>query len=434
MVNRAMNKPNRVAGIERLRYQAQRYLTKRALTESLIEAPVAQDLAVIATVPCYDEPTVWPLLTSLWDAAPPDGTLEVLLLVNASTADAAPVHQRNRRLLDEIAAFDASHGDARRRAYGIHQPALPVRHAGVGLARKLVMDEALGRLVQNRPGGGVICCLDADCRVDPDYWQAVAGDRWGPADWGGASIYFEHDGADSADTPIGRYELYLRYYRNALRWVGHPHAFHTVGSAMAVSSTAYAAVGGMNRRQAGEDFYFLKKLMTHGALRDIIGTTVRPANRSSHRVPFGTGRAVKAQQTAPCMMVPGLAGFLRLAPLFEEISRGRMPAGAAARLDPALMDFLTDKGFATRLNEIRANSASTGAFARRFFAWFDGLKVRQWLNYWCANGGHTVPVAEAAQALLSELSGQLDHREPDLAGAFRRLDKVTGGPAARFPG
>jgi hypothetical protein len=63
-----------------LRYQARRYLTKQAHGDALLQAPVPGDLAVVATVPCYDEPTVLPLLDSLWRAAPPAGAFEVLLL------------------------------------------------------------------------------------------------------------------------------------------------------------------------------------------------------------------------------------------------------------------------------------------------------------------------------------------------------------------
>jgi hypothetical protein len=42
------------------------------------------------------------------------------------------------------------------------------------------------------------------------------------------------------------------------------YAYHTVGSAMAVKAYQYVKVGGMNRRQAGEDFYFIQKLVHSG--------------------------------------------------------------------------------------------------------------------------------------------------------------------------
>jgi hypothetical protein len=430
-----MQRRSRVTSVQTLRYQARRYLTKHALTDALVKDPVARQLQVVAAVPCYDEPTVTPLLESLWAAAPPRGKLEVLCLVNASVADGAAVHQRNRRLVREVVAFDARHGDGQRRVYALHQPALPVRHAGVGLARKLAMDEALRRLARNGPGGGLICCLDADCRVDPDYWQALAGQLNPAPGWSGGSLYFEHDDAESAATPIGRYELYLRYYRNALRMIGHPHGFHTVGSAMAVASHAYAAVGGMNRRQAGEDFYFAKKLMLFGGFSDLCGTTVRPGNRISQRVPFGTGQALQLQQTRNTLLVPGPADFLLLAPLFEHVLAGREPAAIVAVVDPRLAEFLLARGLAARLAEIGANTTSPAAFAQRFFAWFDGLKVRQWLNHCRAAGSSMTDVNDAAAWLAARLGDRRIADDPmNLAGWFRRLDRAGGAPAARFRG
>ena len=54
------------------------------------------------------------------------------------------------------------------------------------------------------------------------------------------------------------YELYLRYLRNAMQWCGYPHSIHTVGSSFAVRASAYVKQGGMNRRQAADDFRILR--------------------------------------------------------------------------------------------------------------------------------------------------------------------------------
>ncbi len=60
---------------------------------------------------------------------------------------------------------------------------------------------------------------------------------------------------------------------------------------MAVRAKTYAKVGGMNRRKAGEDFYFMHKIMPQGEFSEINQTCVFPSCRVSDRVPFGTGRA-----------------------------------------------------------------------------------------------------------------------------------------------
>src|SRR5213594_3575687 len=87
---------------------------------------------------------------------------------------------------------------------------------------------------------------------------------------------------------IAAYELHLRYYVRALRYAGFPYAHHTIGSCMAVRADVYKKQGGMNKRQAGEDFYFLQKIIPLGHFTDLTETKVIPSSRPSDRVPFGT--------------------------------------------------------------------------------------------------------------------------------------------------
>ena len=86
--------------------------------------------------------------------------------------------------------------------------------------------------------------------------------------------------------------MHLRYYKNALAFTGLPYAYHTVGSSFALTAAAYARQGGMNRRKAGEDFYFINKLIKGENFGEIMGAKVVPSSRISDRVPFGTGRAL----------------------------------------------------------------------------------------------------------------------------------------------
>ena len=79
-------------------------------------------------------------------------------------------------------------------------------------------------------------------------------------------------------------------YVIGLSYAGSPYAFHAIGSTMSCTAEAYAAVRGMNRRTAAEDFHFLDKLAKLGRIGHIEKTTVFPSPRTSHRVPFGTGQ------------------------------------------------------------------------------------------------------------------------------------------------
>lgn len=169
---------------------------------------------------------------------------------------------------------------------------LPHKKAGVGLARKIGMDAALNRF-SSIDHDGLIVCLDGDCAVSTNYLTELL--RCEKAKINGLSIAFEHD-VNSIDNQRNKqivdYEIFLRYYVHALRSAGYPHAFHTVGSSMACRASAYAKIGGMNTRKAGEDFYFLHKLIPQGGFYDLTTATVFPSSRVSERVPFGTGRAM----------------------------------------------------------------------------------------------------------------------------------------------
>jgi hypothetical protein len=137
----------------------------------------------------------------------------------------------------------------------------------------------------------------------------------------GCSIYFEHPLDGPLDVKvyeaIAAYELHLRYYVHGLRYAGFPHAHHTIGSCMAVRADVYKQQGGMNKRKAGEDFYFLQKIFPLGAFTELTDTTVNPSPRGSDRVPFGTGKAVQAHLAGNKISTYPLEAFLDLKMLFD---------------------------------------------------------------------------------------------------------------------
>ena len=82
-----------------------------------------------------------------------------------------------------------------------------------------------------------------------------------------------------------------------MKFANLPYSYHTIGSAFAVSASSYAKQGGMNRRKAGEDFYFISKLIKGEKFGEITKTKVIPSPRISDRVPFGTGRSIMKELT-----------------------------------------------------------------------------------------------------------------------------------------
>ena len=391
---------------------------------------------LIIVIPCHDEPDLLETFRSLWRCQRPGGGVQVITVINGSPEDPPPVRRRNQETFDLARAWIARHPDPLLTFELVHVPDLPPKHAGVGLARRIGMDQAAERFFQAGNRDGVIVCLDADCTVQPNYLHSLETHFRDHPGSPGCSIHFEHpfDTLDPrARLGIVSYELYLRVYRQGLRWSGFPHASHTVGSSMAVRAGSYRRQGGMNRRQAGEDFYFLHKIMPEGGFTDLTATTVHPAPRSSHLVPFGTGRAMGdwLAGTETCYRVYDPEVFRELKELFRMAGGlfDKAREAEIARLPEPIQGFLSEKAGLERLAAIRANTASPETFGKKFFEWFNGFLVLKYIH-WATERFHPrVPVEQAAVTMLHWLC-QPRPATTDaetLLTRFRQLDRQPAG-------
>ena len=254
------------------------------------------DLRVIVVIPIYNEEDLNPTLESLFlNQESYSFSIEVIALVNDSSNEKKEVKELNQKTFIHLKNFANKNNNEKAFLIPIYMDDLDPKHAGVGWARKLGMDLALERfkLIESN---GIIVGLDADTVVASNYFIEIDS-FFQVSKIQAVSIHFEHpiNGNNYTDfhyNQIINYELHLRYYKNALSYVGVPYAFHTIGSAFALTARAYARQGGMNRRKAGEDFYFINKLIKGEKFGEIINTIVKPSPRVSNRVPFGTGRAI----------------------------------------------------------------------------------------------------------------------------------------------
>jgi hypothetical protein len=310
------------------------------------------------------------------------------------------------------------------------------------------MDEALVRFCQAGNPRGVIACLDADCLCDSNYLQSIEAHFRACPDTPGCSIYFEHPlvGLSAAHAQaIVRYELFLRYYRHGLRFSGYPHAAYTIGSCMAVRAHIYAQQGGMNRRSAGEDFHFLRKVMALGGFSELCSTRVLPSPRVSQRTPFGTGRAVAARMRRQSFAATSrdvhsaysprvFRDLGQLVDLVPTLFRTTEPDVALAALPPPLASFLEQHAFVRRVQEMRANCAAPESFAKRFYRWFDPLRAFQYVR-WSTLGCYGWVSLVSAARILSGWHGGASPGRAAVANAeellqhFRDLDRF-GVPSA----
>lgn len=256
----------------------------------------SKDLKIIVVIPSYNEKNIQPTIDSLFLKQDDFSfNAEVIVLINNSESEIEEIKEQNLLTLKTLQNLSETYSNSNMHLIPVLIGDLDAKHAGVGWARKLGMDIATQRF-RTINFNGIIVGLDADTVVESNYLNSIYS-FFSNNNFNAASIYFEHPvtGDSLSDVHLEQikyYELHLRYYKNSLNYSNLPYSFHTIGSAFALTASAYARQGGMNRRKAGEDFYFINKLIKGEIFGEINDTKVMPSPRVSNRVPFGTGRAI----------------------------------------------------------------------------------------------------------------------------------------------
>ena len=383
------------------------YYSRFNVAKAYIKEPPNNDVHCIVVIPCFNEPDIATSLRSLLACSPTLFPVEIIVVVNSPENAADNIIARN---LDTLATIEEiKHANHRNdiKIFAVYCPNLPKKHAGVGFARKIGMDEAVRRFDQIERADGIIINFDADSTCNTQYLSTIENYFIKNPKIEAASIYFEHP-LQGADYPpeiysaIAKYELYLRYFVAAQRYAGFPYAFHTIGSAFAIKADTYAAAGGMNRRKAGEDFYFLQKIIPRGRYGEIFSAHVYPSPRESMRVPFGTGASItKMCATTNEYVVYNPEAFEILKRFFATADALRI--GGDADTDYRLKDFLTINNFYQEIDGMVSNSASQRTFLQRFFAWFDAFRLLKFLNFVHEKYIHKIPVEDAAAYIATKM-------------------------------
>jgi len=376
-----------------LRAIIEKYLKTRVVTGPWrIEGCTGSGFAGAVVIPALAESANLPATLLSLAANPPECLREFLVLIAVNhRADASPEDRLdNQRTLELLQTGNPRWGRLNLAWVDAASPGLelPVKGGGVGLARRIGLDLALGRL-DHAGRDPLLVCLDADTVVRPDYLPAIV-EHFRSCRAGGAAIPYRHQqgATPEAERLITRYELFLRGYILGLELAGSPYAFHSVGSAMACRVSAYCAIGGMNSRQAGEDFYFMQQLSRVVGVEQLAGTIVHPSPRPSHRVPFGTGRSVQRMEAGgegellfyrpECFRI--LAAWLGLVNEGAG-SDGTVLQGAAGGISPALGEFLALNRFAEVWDKLCRNHPGRERLLTAFNGWFDGLKTMKLVHH-----------------------------------------------------
>src|SRR5580765_8155479 len=149
------------------------YFRRFGYCARLIPAPPEPDLGIVVVIPCFNEPDLIGSLESLWLCERPECSVEVMVVVNSPDGCAEEIRCQTQATLKIGAEWIAQHRDERLTFHTLPFPGLPAKQAGVGLARKIGMDEALWRFDDVGRTEGIIAGYDADCRCETNYLTAL---------------------------------------------------------------------------------------------------------------------------------------------------------------------------------------------------------------------------------------------------------------------
>jgi hypothetical protein len=374
-----------------MQHFADKYIENNVVYPAFISEEVPENLSIVVMIPCLNEPEILQTLDSLWKCDPIESKCEVIVAVNNSESASATVKNFNRQTFENLQIWKKENDRPNLTVYPIYASAVNPKYAGAGMARKIGLDEAIRRLNTINKSDGILVSLDADCLVSANYLQRIETVFKASKSCFAATLNFKHR-SEEMDDPKQRlgiqlYENYLRYYKNAMEFAGYPHSIYTIGSAFAVRADAYVKQGGMNRRQAGEDFYFLHKLTRLGKITEINDAFVYPSARVSDRVPFGTGASMTKwmNNAEDLALTYHFSAFADLKQLFDVVDSlyNLNDIGLEkliSTLPESVREYLLTINFAQKLTEINQNSSSQTSFRKRFFQNFDAFVILRFLN------------------------------------------------------
>lgn len=384
----------------------QKYLDRHAESLREDEAVRPSDMAHWVVIPVKAELELLPRTLASLEALPVPPA--VVVVINGRDSDSPETHAENQAVLKELRTWAG--------ALEMHvlDRASEGRRTldGVGSARRLGMDYAL----RANPKSEWLLSLDADAPVAPTYLRQLEAV---PKTSVGALFGYQHPMPvnPARRQSMQTYELWLRYREYGLKTAGSPYAFAALGSIIAVRPQAYAAVHGMSRRDAAEDFHFIHKLRKHGPLHRFELPTVFPSARFSDRVPFGTGRAVEegCQPESKFTHVEPPRAFAELGVWVESLPN-LYSEGSSFAWTGALGEFLEERSWGLMGEKLRRQSQGPEDFVKRTQTWFDATASIRFLNR--QRDSEPTPILRAS----SELSDQQFEDVAEALDWFRDLN------------
>ena len=307
----------------------------------------------------------------------------IIIILNNSNKDSKKIYQDNQKsikyLNDTEFNFNLCYVNACDKGMN-----LPIKKAGVGLARKIGADLILKYARQK----SIICYTDADTVLSKSYLKKIS-QYYHRTSCGAAIVNFKHqnDSNSIIQNNIKKYEKFLLETASQLKKAGSPYSYVALGSCMTCTASAYISIGGMNRMKATEDFYFLQELTKHFQFMHTINDVlVYPSSRLSSRVYLGTGyrmdKAIKGSNISDLYFsnksFNNLKKFLDI--IIKAYGLNKTQLLQKTSEIKQLNDFLIKENI-DEIWDSLINNVDYKKYISQFHRWFDGLKTIKFLKY-----------------------------------------------------
>ena len=275
-----------------MNHKHQKYLDKKSIHRQwrASKPHLQKKFDFIISIPCYDEyQYLFKTLESInrQDKVFLKNTL-VSIVINNSSAETQKIINNNNRTFKKLLKTTYNYEILIVDAFSLNN-SLNEKDAGVGMARKISVDMTLKWSHPN----SIICFIDADTELSTDYLSKIQS-SYMKHQWHAATVNFEHlrDESKTIDL-IDNYEKFLKETSTNLKKSGSPYSYIPLGSTMLCTQSTYILAGGMNKRKAAEDFYFLQELQKFRNIFSITDVLIYPSSRSSDRCYLGTSTRMK---------------------------------------------------------------------------------------------------------------------------------------------
>ncbi len=366
------------------------YLDRYSWPNDLFEEIEKVDFDYIVVIPSFKEPNLANSLLALLNTNPIKAKIGILIIVNESQSSDNEVKRINDATINEL--WEIKSRNLRIPVFFL-KIALPEKKAGVGLARKIGMDQAIRWFLKADKKGWIIC-FDADSICDQDYFIELEK-LYKSGNYDCILNQYEHP--LEKNNGIIEYELHLRYYADSLRYAGYPHCYQTLGSCITVSSDAYVKFGGMNTRKAGEDFYFLHNIIPYINTTEQVNSKVIPAARISDRVPFGTGKALGDFNIGEVFTTYNPEIFELLQNVISTLRSGSYTFN-----NNLVNDFFSEDKVKLRFRRLHQQKRSED-YNRKLFEILDGFIILKLVHFLRDNIHPSLPIQECLVTLNSKL-------------------------------